>query len=283
MPITLTGLASGLDTESIISQLMQIEQTKVTAVQKRQVSVNQHKTDLQTIKTQARRLQDGGDRPRQSPSLWKPKQTTDVLGPDEGRSHRARRRRHRRPVDPGRPPRVLRAARLQLHGRLRARARSASPAAAPPLPSTSRPTPPPPMSPRPSTDRQRPGVRGRRQGRRRRQARLLLAHHRPELGFQRRHVAARRGHRPQRGQRLHAHGRDAQRVDQGQRGRGAEPRVQRARDDHPGRPPDAEGHHGEPGHGEHHLAGRRPGRDHQEGHVARRRLQRRRHVHAARS
>ena len=51
MPITLTGLASGLDTESIISQLMQIEQTKVTAVQKRQVSVNQHKTDLQMVKS----------------------------------------------------------------------------------------------------------------------------------------------------------------------------------------------------------------------------------------
>ena len=51
MPITLSGMASGLDTESIISQLMAIEQNKVTAVQMRQVSVTQHKTDLTTIKT----------------------------------------------------------------------------------------------------------------------------------------------------------------------------------------------------------------------------------------
>ena len=76
MPITLTGLASGLDTESIISQLMQIEQTKVTAVQKRQVSVNQHKTDLQIVvkskldafKTAATDLGNA--------SLWKAKQAT---------------------------------------------------------------------------------------------------------------------------------------------------------------------------------------------------------------
>ena len=37
MAITLSGMASGLDTDSIISQLMAIEQNKVTAVQKRQV------------------------------------------------------------------------------------------------------------------------------------------------------------------------------------------------------------------------------------------------------
>ena len=37
MAISLSGMASGLDTDSIISQLMAIEQNKVTAVQKRQV------------------------------------------------------------------------------------------------------------------------------------------------------------------------------------------------------------------------------------------------------
>ena len=49
--ITLTGMASGLDTDSIISQLMALEQNKVTAVQMRQVKVQAHKDDLGTIKT----------------------------------------------------------------------------------------------------------------------------------------------------------------------------------------------------------------------------------------
>src|SRR3954467_10842532 len=49
--ITLTGLASGLDTSSIISQLMALEQNKVTAVQMRQVKVQAHKDDLSAIKT----------------------------------------------------------------------------------------------------------------------------------------------------------------------------------------------------------------------------------------
>ena len=49
MPVSLSGMASGLDTEAIISQLMAIEQNKVTAVQRRQTAVTQHKTDLSAI------------------------------------------------------------------------------------------------------------------------------------------------------------------------------------------------------------------------------------------
>ena len=49
--ISLTGMASGLDTDSIISQLMALEQNKVTAVQMRQVKVQAHKDDLSSIKT----------------------------------------------------------------------------------------------------------------------------------------------------------------------------------------------------------------------------------------
>jgi flagellar hook-associated protein 2 len=49
--ITLTGMASGLDTDSIITQLMALEQTKVTAVQKRQIGVQQHKDDIAAVKT----------------------------------------------------------------------------------------------------------------------------------------------------------------------------------------------------------------------------------------
>jgi flagellar hook-associated protein 2 len=49
--ISLTGMASGLDTDSIISQLMALEQNKVTAVQMRQVKIQAHKDDLSSIKT----------------------------------------------------------------------------------------------------------------------------------------------------------------------------------------------------------------------------------------
>ena len=80
MPITLTGLASGLDTESIISQLMAIEQNKVTAVQRRQIAVKQHKTDLHDDQDQARRLQDRGRRPGRR-ATWKPAQTTSSSDP----------------------------------------------------------------------------------------------------------------------------------------------------------------------------------------------------------
>ena len=51
MPVSLSGMASGLDTDTIIQQLMAIEQNKVTAVQRRQVSVTQHTTHLSTNKT----------------------------------------------------------------------------------------------------------------------------------------------------------------------------------------------------------------------------------------
>src|SRR3954451_14918680 len=50
-PISLSGMASGLDTETIVSQLMALEQNKVTAVQMRQVKAQAHKDDLGTIKT----------------------------------------------------------------------------------------------------------------------------------------------------------------------------------------------------------------------------------------
>lgn len=75
MPISLTGMASGLDTESIISQLMQLEQTKVTAVQKRQTQVTQHKNDLQAIKTKLDAVKTAAN-DLSSASLWKPVQTT---------------------------------------------------------------------------------------------------------------------------------------------------------------------------------------------------------------
>ncbi len=75
MPISLSGLASGLDTESIISQLMAIEQNKVTAVQRRQISVTQHKNDLTTIKTKLDAVKTAAA-DLSSASTWKAAQTS---------------------------------------------------------------------------------------------------------------------------------------------------------------------------------------------------------------
>lgn len=80
MAITLTGMASGLDTESIISQLMSLEQTKVTAVQKRQTQVTQHKTDLSNIKAKLDAVKTAAN-DLTSASLWKPVQTTASSDP----------------------------------------------------------------------------------------------------------------------------------------------------------------------------------------------------------
>ena len=163
---------------------------------------------------------------------WKADADARVLGPDEGRRDAARRRRHRRPLDPGRPPRVLRAARLRLHAErqrgqdrrslrppaaddrpidIAANATAADVAAA--INANERPRSTPPSS--------------------RTAASTSLVFSSRKTGENSdfsvdtsRSAPAAAG----RGQRLRAHGRDAQRVDQGRRRRGAEPRVQRPRD-----------------------------------------------------
>ena len=259
MAISLTGMASGLDTESIISQLMAIEQNKVTAVQKRQVSVTQHKTDLQHDQDQARRGQDGG-RP-----------TSAVGVAVEGRSRPRRPRTRRRSTPP------CSAAPASAATRSRS-------TASPPRRSTASTTRPAPtrasylrlhQRAAPTVVDRHRGQRHRRRHRRghqRRttsapvyaavvkdggveQARLLLAQDRRRT---RTSPSTRRSSAPaassartpptaRTGATLNA----SIKVDGGAE---HEPRVQRPRDDHPGRAPDAEGHHGEPGLGEHDLS-----------------------------
>src|SRR3954470_17912544 len=51
MPITLNGMASRLDTDSIIQQLMQVDQLKITAVQNQQSGVTAHQTSLKSIQS----------------------------------------------------------------------------------------------------------------------------------------------------------------------------------------------------------------------------------------
>src|ERR1700749_1674796 len=51
MPITLNGMASGLDTDSIIQQLMQVDQLKITAVQNQSGGVSAHQSALKGIQS----------------------------------------------------------------------------------------------------------------------------------------------------------------------------------------------------------------------------------------
>jgi flagellar hook-associated protein 2 len=80
MAVSLSGMASGLDTDSVIQQLMAIEQNKVTAVQRRQVAVTQHKTDLSAVKTKLDMVKTAAA-DLSSATLWKPVQTTTSSDP----------------------------------------------------------------------------------------------------------------------------------------------------------------------------------------------------------
>jgi flagellar hook-associated protein 2 len=73
--ISLTGMASGLDTDSIISQLMALEQNKVVAVQMRQVKVQAHKDDLSSIKTKLDAFKTAAAALSDA-ATWKPTQST---------------------------------------------------------------------------------------------------------------------------------------------------------------------------------------------------------------
>lgn len=75
MAITLTGLASGLDTESVVAQLMALEQNKITAVQRRQTAVTQHKADLTNIKAKLDAVKSAAA-DLASAATWKASQTS---------------------------------------------------------------------------------------------------------------------------------------------------------------------------------------------------------------
>ena len=188
MAISLTGMASGLDTESIICQLMQIEQTKVTAVQKRQVSVNQHKTDLQTIKSKLDAFKTAAT-DLGNASLWKAKQATTTSDPTK--------------VEAtvlggagigGQSIQVDRLASSAQHGFNYTAGSAAgkigftSGSTTVAIDIAANATPADVAAAINGSDAA--PVYAAVVGRRRRQARLLLAHHRPELGLHRRHLAA---------------------------------------------------------------------------------------------
>src|SRR4051812_47384678 len=80
MAVTLTGMASGLDTDSIISQLMQVESQKTNIVTNRQAQVKAHQSDLTEVKTKVDALKSAVSA-LSDPTTWKAAQTTASSDP----------------------------------------------------------------------------------------------------------------------------------------------------------------------------------------------------------
>src|SRR5437764_182673 len=75
MTVNLTGMASGLDTDSIIQQLMAVEQQKVTHVQMKQVKVQAHSDGLTALQNKLKAVQSAA-KALSDPSTWGQTQTT---------------------------------------------------------------------------------------------------------------------------------------------------------------------------------------------------------------
>jgi flagellar hook-associated protein 2 len=75
--INFGGLASGLDTNSIVDQLMAIERQPETRLKTQQSQVQQRKTDLQSIEDSLKSLQFAAQ-DLKSPTLWLDTQSVDV-------------------------------------------------------------------------------------------------------------------------------------------------------------------------------------------------------------
>ena len=78
--INFGGLASGMDTNSIVDQLMSIERQPETRVKNQQAQIQQRKTDLQSIEDALKQLQLAAQ-DLKSPALWVDTQSVDVNDP----------------------------------------------------------------------------------------------------------------------------------------------------------------------------------------------------------
>jgi flagellar hook-associated protein 2 len=74
MPVSLTGMASGLDTDAIIQQLMAVDQTKISAVQNQQTGVQAHQNALKAIQTKLDALKSAASTLSDA-TTWKASQT----------------------------------------------------------------------------------------------------------------------------------------------------------------------------------------------------------------
>jgi flagellar hook-associated protein 2 len=78
--INFSGLASGVDTTSIVQQLMQIESQPETRLKTQQSQVQQKKTDLTSLQTTLQNLQFSVE-DLKDPTLWQDTQSVDVNDP----------------------------------------------------------------------------------------------------------------------------------------------------------------------------------------------------------
>src|SRR3954454_3081782 len=74
--IALSGLASGVDTSTIVTQLMQLERQGQTRTQYRQANINQQATDLKALKTKLETLKSAATALRDV-ATWKEGQTVE--------------------------------------------------------------------------------------------------------------------------------------------------------------------------------------------------------------
>ena len=194
--LTLSGLASGLDTESIVSQLMAIEQNKVTAVQQRQIgrpaAQGRPQGRSRPSSTRSRRAAAGAQRRRDLEAdadrrrrRTRPGSTSTLLGGAGIGGHSIQVDQLASSAQHGF---TLHAERHRRHAHALLRRRRRRPATARSR-STSPPTrPPADVADAINANEGSPVVRRGRQGRRRRAPRPLLAQDRRELRLHRRHV-----------------------------------------------------------------------------------------------
>ena len=96
--LSLSGLASGVDTASIVDQLMALERQSLTKIGYRKAAVTGQQDALKEVASKLSALKDAA-LALSADSTWAQKQTVESSDPDARRRDHARRRRHRRPVD----------------------------------------------------------------------------------------------------------------------------------------------------------------------------------------
>jgi flagellar hook-associated protein 2 len=75
MTVSLTGMASGLNTDSIIQQIMAVDQQKVTLVSYQQAGVQQHQTLLKAVQTKLDALKSAAATLGDTTTTWKSSQS----------------------------------------------------------------------------------------------------------------------------------------------------------------------------------------------------------------
>src|SRR4051812_16901521 len=75
MPVSLTGMASGLDTDSIIQQIMAVGQQQISLVQYQQNAVTQHQNLLKAINTKLDALKSAATALGDTTTTWKASQS----------------------------------------------------------------------------------------------------------------------------------------------------------------------------------------------------------------